>query len=290
MDLEVSGNRDLAYRFLNRYQQLLGDYAGLSLLHYYQIYRALVRAKVFRLALAQHPDAAGRSTFLGDVRRYLAFAFEIFEQTADTVRTAHAAGTDSLLHQTQQPMLVIMHGLSGSGKSHVAELLAERLPAIRVRSDVERKRLECAVGGENRGSEIGQGRYSPEMTQGTYHRLAGLAGTLLDAEFSVIVDAAFLLHWQRDMLHTVARNRGAAFRIIDLEAPLSLLRERIRQRDSAGTDPSEATIAVLDHQIATREPLNAGERALSIPVDGRCPDIGLLATRIHLRAPNPTQP
>jgi predicted kinase len=187
-------------------------------------------------------------------------------------------------------MLVIMHGLSGSGKSHVAELLAERLPAIRVRSDVERKRLECAVGGENPGSEIGQGRYSPEMTQGTYHRLAGLAGTLLDAGFSAVVDAAFLLHWQRDELRAVARNRGAAFRIIDLEAPLSWLRERIRQRESAGADPSEATIAVLDHQIATREPLNAEERALSIPVDGRCPDISLLATRIHLRAPNPTQP
>lgn len=54
MDLEDRGRRDFAWRFLNRYLEATGDYAGLAVLPFYRVYRALVRAKV-RLMRSRQP-------------------------------------------------------------------------------------------------------------------------------------------------------------------------------------------------------------------------------------------
>lgn len=269
MDLHISGAGPLAYRFIDRYEQAVGDYAGLRLLGYYQVYRALVRAKV--AALSAPPDRgvpddqdAARSR-----RAYIDYACMTSGCWPNGPGVTGAPGRSALL---------VTHGLSGSGKSSLAAQIAERLPAIRLRSDVERKRLF----GDRHGPDATQ-MYRADATRRTYRRLAKLAATLLDAAMPVIIDATFLARWQRDTMRTLARRHGVPFVVLDLVAPTALLRERIRRRTSDGADPSDATEAVLMKQIAEREELAPDEASARLAVDATAPDIEGLLSAIRER-------
>lgn len=247
MDLEVHGAPALAWRMLNRYLEITGDYEGLALFDYFRAYRALVRAKIAQLTRTQTEDPGQKAEWLARYRNYVDYALG--------------------LTRPEKPRLFITHGLSGSGKSHLAARLAERLPAIRLRSDVERKRLAGLAAKARTGSPVAGGLYGGDMTARTYDRLAELAGILLDSGHSAIVDATFLTREQREEQRRVAEQRGAEFRLLDCRAPLELLRERIQARALAGNDPSEADTAVLDHQIAHREAPGEEERAWTLTVD-----------------------
>jgi hypothetical protein len=77
------------------------------------------------------------------------------------------------------------------------------------------------------------------------------------------VDATFLKMRHRDLLRQVATDLGARFAILDCSAPAATLRERIAKRIGTGSDASEATIAVLERQLSTEEPLTREERLLT---------------------------
>lgn len=248
MDLEVNGAQHLAYRLLNRYLTLTGDYAGLALFDYYRLYRAMVRAKIALLTRAQSDDPAKRDALLARYRRYVDYGLDLI--------------------QPRPPRLLITHGLSGSGKSRLAARLAERLPAIHLRSDVERKRLAGLAPDARSGSSQAGGIYLAAMTARTYRSLADTAEALLAAGHTAIVDATFLKHAQRDEQRRLAERRGARFLILDCRAPAALLRERIQARAAAGNDPSEADPSVLALQMDQREPLDESERRDVFVVDG----------------------
>ncbi|OZA29210.1 MAG: aminoglycoside phosphotransferase [Hydrogenophilales bacterium 17-64-11] len=245
MDLLQRGHADWAWLFLNVWLEQTGDYAGLALLRYYAVYRALVRAKV----------AAIRSG-----------------QTAGPERDAALAETHALLELATaltrpRPLrLDVTHGLSGSGKTTVTRALMQAPGAIRLRSDVERKRLAGLDALARSGSAVGAHLYAADATQQTYRRLAELAGQLLDAGWPVIVDATFTARWQRELLRETARARQVEFRILDFPVAAATLRERIVHRSRTGGDASEADLAVLQHQLDTEEPLGADERADIIDV------------------------
>ena len=103
----------------------------------------------------------------------------------------------------------------------MSQQLLESLDAIRVRSDIERKRLHGLAPSERSGSGIDSGIYSADASQHTYARLAGLATMILRAGHTVIVDAAFLRHVQRDQLRAVADQEHALFVILDIQTPES---------------------------------------------------------------------
>ncbi|OYZ56231.1 MAG: aminoglycoside phosphotransferase [Hydrogenophilales bacterium 16-61-112] len=245
MDLLQRGHSDWAWLFLNGWLERTGDYAGLVLLHYYAVYRALVRAKVAAIRAGQLAGAE-RDAALAGVRTLL-----------------HLAST---LTRPLPVRLDITHGLSGSGKSTVTRGLMQAPGAIRLRSDVERKRLAGLDALACSGSGLGQDLYAADATRRTYAHLAQLAGTLMDAGWPVIVDATFTVHWQRDQLRETARSRGVAFRILDFPVAVATLRERILQRTREGNDASEAGLAVLQHQLETEEPLAADELADRISI------------------------
>ena len=119
MDLVAHNRGDLAFTFLNSYLEHTGDYDGVRLLPFYAVYRALVRAKVD--SIGAEGDLAQREEF----RRRLRMR----------VKTAAA------FISAPSPALIIMHGPSGSGKSSLSERLVVQLGAVRIRSDLERKRL-----------------------------------------------------------------------------------------------------------------------------------------------------
>jgi uncharacterized protein len=248
MDLEERGHRRLAYRFLNAYLERTGDHGCVRLLGAYQVYRALVRAKVARVrALQSHLGDAERAAALETYQAYITFARRLTTKA--------------------QPALILMHGLSGSGKSTVARGLAEQLPGIRVRSDVERKRLHRLSALQSSASGLGAGLYAEDASRATYERLAHLADTILDAGDVAVIDAASLKRWQRDLLRRVADERRVPFWIVSCEADLSILRQRITEREQQGRDASEASQTVLEGQLAQNEPLGEDERTHLIGID-----------------------
>ena len=242
MDLHAHGLAGAAARFVNRYLEETGDYAGLRVLRFYMVYRAMVRAKVARIRMHQ----AGIST-----ADYRAAEGDFFAHIRLALRLARRAA----------PVLLLMHGLAGSGKTTASQRFVEALGAVRIRSDVERKRLHGFAADARTGSLIGGGLYDAQATRRTYAHLAVLAHEILAAGFPVVVDAAFLRRKERLRLRQVSDAAGAAFEIVSCIAPDAVLARRVVTRERDGADASEAGAAVLDHQRRTCEPLGEDERA-----------------------------
>jgi aminoglycoside phosphotransferase family enzyme/gluconate kinase len=247
MDLHHRGRADLAGIFLDRYLQDSGDYQGLGLLRFYEVYRAMVRAKVAAIRQAQ-PEVTQE--------QHAALASEI-QGYLDLARQRSAAHSGGLL---------ITHGVSGSGKSHATQQLPGLLPAVRIRSDVERKRL---LDIDPRQAATAADAYSRQVTETTYARLAMLARQVIEAGHVAIADATFLRRAQRDRLRTLAEELQVPFVIIDCDVPTEVLRQRIRARRQQADNVSDADIEVMLAQQRSREPLTAAERPfrLAAPID-----------------------
>ncbi len=265
MDLADRGQPAYAHRYLNGYLEHTGDYEGLMLLRFYQVYRALVRAKVAAIRLRQPGlSDADRGQIGENYRGYIELAGRYTRPT--------------------RPVLMIAHGLSGTGKTTLTQALVERLGAVRLRSDVERKRLHGLAATARSGSALNTGLYTAEAGARTYDRLADLARAIIDAGHTAILDATFLRRAQRDRLRALAQELRAPFLILAFEASASTLRERVTIREQAGVDASEAGLAVLEHQLASAEPLADEERAQALVIDtDRLPTAGELSERVLRR-------
>jgi aminoglycoside phosphotransferase family enzyme/predicted kinase len=244
MDTLKAGHAELASAFLNYYLAESGDYDGLALLPFYVVYRALVRAKV--RALRDDVDPGNDAEF----RQYLDMA-------------------DDWVGPSNESLLVITHGLSGSGKTAISEMLMMSLPAIRMRSDIERKRLYGMSAQARSASGLGSGIYAAAASEETYGRLAAFARVALTNGFHVIVDAAFLGLRDREHFENLAGETGSKFCVLSCEAPPDMLRQRVADRARSGRDASEAGLAVLEKQLESYRPLTPAERAHVITIDTR---------------------
>ena len=236
MDLEDRGLKCLARRFISQYLELTGDYQGLELLNFYKAYRALVRAKVALFSMPADATPVQRATSLRQYRNYANLA-----ESYSTIPSRFMA---------------ITHGVSAVGKSHVAMRLVEALGAIRLRSDVERKRL---FGEQTVSNNVQSGIYSSEASTATYQRLHEIAEVILHAGFPVVIDATYLKRDQRNSAAKVAEATGAPFLILDCNAPQAVIESWLQQRQAEKTDPSDATLAVIEAQQASREALTPAE-------------------------------
>lgn len=236
MDLFRRGLPEAGRRLRSRYLETRGDYSALAVWPFYTAYRALVRAKVEAIKQGQE----GGAPSAGALMPYLTVAEEALIP--------------------DPPRLLITHGLSGSGKSTVAQAWVEQQGVIRLRSDVERKRLFGLSPDADSGSGLDAGIYTAEATEKTYWRLGELARMTLRAGYTPLVDATFLRAAERQRLQSVADEEGADFGILALETDEATLRERLRRRAEQAGEASEADERVLDQQLASVEPLTDAER------------------------------
>ena len=253
MDLEEKGRSDLAWRFLNVYIRYTGDFEALPLLRFYLVYRAMVRAKVAAIRSGQAGLSPEEKRALK--AEYLAYVVQAEGYT-----------------RPSRPGLIINHGVSGSGKSTATIPLVGKLQAVRIRSDVERKRMAGLDPWAVTDSAVGQGIYSPGATEKTYGRLLELAEMVIKAGYVAIVDATFLRQAQRRPFYELALRLAVPFLILDFQAPEMMLRERIGLRLAAGADPSEANLEVLEMQLKGQEPLMVDEMEVAM---GITPELAL---------------
>jgi len=240
MDLQSNQRHDLAYQFLNAYFQKMGDYSGLKLLRFYLVYRAMVRAKVDAIRAHQDASEEEQQQALSRYHNYLKLA--------------------QSYTQPELPMLIIMQGVSGSGKSWLAEQIINRYQVINLRSDVERKRVQVQ-------GEKSEEQYSPENRNIIYQYLLGLANDILLANYSVLIDATFLEQQQRTLFLQLAKQCEVPFLIIHTEADQFTLLDCIQQRSVQADNVSDATQAVLENQQSSQQALSDDELKYSISVN-----------------------
>lgn len=241
VDLLAHDRPALAVWFVNEVLSRSGDYESAPLLRFYAVYRALVRAKVDAIRLTQTLAAP--------------------ELEANVL--AHTALAE-LLVAAPAPRLVITHGPSGCGKTVASAQLLQTDPhalTLRLRSDVERKRLFGLSVDATSESATNAGIYTRQAHDRTYAHLRQLADLLLRAGWSVIVDASFLTRADRASFRALAQGVGVDFAILAPQATAAQLRERIHARAMRGSDASEATLDVLEDQLHTLEPLGVDEVA-----------------------------
>jgi len=244
MDLQKNGHPELSAVFLNAYLEQTGDYQSLTVLKWYLIYRALVRAKVTVMRARQ----------LNEVQRLdlqqIAPA-KVYIQLAEK------------LSQTKTRKLWITHGVSGSGKTTGSQQTVEREGAIRIRSDLERKRLFMTARSNHDEYALGEGIYSPTSSEATYKRLYEIAKSILQSGFDVIVDATFLKQSDRQRFRRLAETERAEFHIQDYQVDEKTLKQRIMHRRSKNNDASDATLEILESQLANQEPLSREEQRIA---------------------------
>ena len=244
MDLVGRQRSDLAYEFLNRYLEYSGDYDGMRLFDLYFVYHCLIRAKIAVIRGSERSDS--------------------LEARADEDELLHYLGVAKDCVSRASPLVIVMHGFSGSGKTWMSDQLMWALPAVRVRSDLERKRLHGYGDTESSGSAIGQGIYTDTASNAVHERLAEITTVLAESGHNTIIDASFLKMAERKRFRDLATRLGATFLIIDANASKSELVARLQSRRG---DASEADVDVLEHQFSVADPLTTDELATTISIN-----------------------
>ncbi|MDZ7851480.1 MAG: AAA family ATPase [Halomonas sp.] len=248
--LEAHGESGLARRALDGYLRQSGDYDLARLLSVFRVVEALAGA---RRALQRH-QAAGedgeRPALLAETMRECRAYLDLAEAYAEF----------------RFPPLIIGIGVSGSGKSRFTRTLVGRLGAVRLCSDVERRRLH-GIDPQQVVMEPSVDMFTPEATEQTYRRLAECAGTLLEAGFPTCVDGTFLKREQRDLLRQQAEARGLPVLLVSFEADEATLRRRIEKRARRHGVPVEQSLAILASQQADIEAFGDEERLHLLHLD-----------------------
>ncbi|TWT51685.1 Phosphotransferase enzyme family protein [Thalassoglobus neptunius] len=239
MDLEHRGMSHEAVLFLNKYCEETGDYHGLRLLSFYASYLAMVRAKVAAIRRTQQSED---------------------DQEPDRKEILPLMELASSYFHDRPRKLILTFGLSGSGKSYFSQHLVGPLRVIRLRSDVERNRL-------NEAKQLGENVYSSESKEEVYRHLRRCAESVLRGGMSVIVDATFLDPEQRKPFFELASEMGCELVILQFDAPGSILKKRVAQRQQDGNDASEADLSVLEKQQREFQPLSETESPFAVRVD-----------------------
>jgi len=222
MDLTVAGRNDLAAIFLSHYLEHTGDWEGLQVLPLYVSRQSYVRGKVTSFLL-NDPSVSE------DAKRQAA---------------AKAAPYYTLAWSYVRPRpgrLLVMAGLSGSGKSTVARELSLQLGAIYLRSDAVRKHLAGIPVMEQGEDSV----YTPEMSQKTYDRLIDLGTILASQGYTIVLDAKFDRVTTRQAAIARAQARDLPLTFVYCTAPREVLQQRVQQRQG---DIADVTLAVLAQQ------------------------------------------
>ncbi len=239
MDLERLAFAAEANTFVRAYVDASEDITLYRLLDFYRCYRAYVRGKVRSMLLqeaAPHRD-------LSRLQRDAEWCFTL---------AGHYA------QRLTRPLLIMTTGLIGTGKSTIAQGVAEALDLHLFSSDRVRKERAGLSPETPQRVAYGEGLYSASTSEQTYDALAALARTALQQGDSVVVDAAFSKQTQRTQIQHLAAEMGAECYLIDCVAPEAVIRERLEKRMHTPGSISDGRLAIFPQFLRQYEPIQAG--------------------------------
>lgn len=252
MDLDFKGYSGIARALLEAYVHHSGDSDIFVLLDFYKCYRAFVRAKVNCIRLKQSALAEREQVELRrQTRRFLDLAYEYALQFT-------------------RPTVWVVCGMIASGKSTVANALADALQIKVLRSDVVRKKLFDRQLLESPEEEFEEGIYSQDATSLIYSRLLLLAQEEIEQGTSVILDATFSRKNLRREALRLVKDMNADIVFIECRCPEAVIRERLRKR-SDSVSISDARLKHLKDFKLRYEALDDIPASLKIPVDTEKP-------------------
>lgn len=237
MDLDYKAYPGFAQRVEKRYVEASGDGDMERLLPFYKSYRAFVRGKVHSFAIDE-PEISSR-----DREVHAANAADYFKLSL------------ACLKQAPPPALIITVGLTGAGKSYLAERLGNRLGVAPIRSDVVRKQSHGISLDEHRLDNYQAGIYTPNTTERTYDCMLRHAGEQLSSGKTAIIDASFLKLNHRLRAAELASSHKALFVILQCTAPVHLIRRRLETRMKEGKDPSDGRWEIYQGQLRAFDPI-----------------------------------
>ncbi len=241
MDLDFQGFPAYGDRIARQYAQASSDREVLNLIGFYKSYRAFVRGKVNSFSLDEEEvSEAEKSAAREKAREYFRLAL-------------------ASLKPLTRPSLIIMAGLSGSGKSYLGSRLGRRLGVEPIRSDVVRKQMMGVPIGQHRLDMYGQGIYTPNATEQTYRLIMERAGRSLRRGESVILDASFIRFKDRAAAREEARKAGARYVLVECLVPDDVARQRLEVRITKENEPSDARWEIFKHQKAVFEAIRPEE-------------------------------
>ena len=252
MDLEFRGYQAMSDELLGAYIGATGDSTLALVLPFYKCYRAYVRGKVdgFQLDQPEIDDEQKRLVSEG-ARRYFGLA--------------HQYAT----HSTPAT-LVVMTGLTGTGKSHLGNALAARLGAAIYSSDVVRKALLGLEATERRWEPFGAGIYNPETTAMTYDALLSNARSMLERGRPVVLDASFLKRDEREATQRLAAETNAAFAVVECTTDEATIKQRLDERATEEV-ASDGRWEIYQRQLEVREPIDELAAESHLKVDSATP-------------------
>jgi len=253
MDLVYRRRADLADRLVARYAELTGDADLPALVPFYACHRAYIRGKVDSLKSAEaEVGAAERAEARRSAAAHFALAYRYTWSYA--------------------PRLVVVVGLSGTGKSTVAAALQARTGFTHINSDATRKRLAGVPLTARPGVEL----YTPARSAATYAAMYAAAAEALAGGLGAILDATFQRRIDRDRARAVARRAGVPILFVECVGPPEQVRRRLAERERRGDDASDADWSIHEQQRMRYEPFAADEVHERYVADTRGPHLALI--------------
>lgn len=248
MDLEFRGYPELAQRLVRGYAVATHDREFVDLTEWFACQRAYVRTKVDCLRSdAKDVSDRARSEARNEARRHLDLALRYT--------------------RTTKPLVIVVHGISGSGKSTVARRIAARTGFVRFASDEIRKELAGIEWTDRSGAD--GWLYTSEMSARTYGTLYQRAASTLARGQGVVLDATFQRRIDRHTAQKVADEAGVGWLLVECTCPEDELERRLEQRRLDNADASDADIRVARAQREGYETWNEAEEQGGVRVDTR---------------------
>ncbi|MGB0957713.1 MAG: AAA family ATPase [Litorivicinus sp.] len=248
MDLEARGQQAFANRLINAWLETTGDYHGMWVYLPYKAYRAMVRAKSALLAL--EPAKISAESSLSPLALYRQYA----DRAESYTQVAHR-------------FLIITQGTIGCGKGELSNRLVESLGVIRLRTDVERRRMNGMAIDAPTDAELDAGIHGDAASDEVYRVLARQAEQLLRCGFPVMVSGSFLKAKQRERFQRLADAQGVLMVILKCAPPNEWTEQEIRQRAVLASDSNRANLNLLNHQRGAMEPLSSDEETHTRVID-----------------------
>lgn len=241
MDLDYRGHPELAERLVATYAARSGDADLPALIPLFACHRAYIRGKVDSLKSREaEVDPADRAAARDSARRHFALARRYTWSDAR--------------------VLVVVSGLSGSGKSTVAAALAERTGFVHINSDRVRKQLAGLAPTDRGGADL----YTSTRSAATYAAMYAAAANALAAGRGAILDATFQRRAHRDQAAAVGAAAGAPVLFVECRADEAVIRLRLAERAARDHDPSDADWEVYRRQRRFYEPVADDEPHVTV--------------------------